>query len=84
MDFWLIFGIIYGIATWIANMFLCHRLAESKNRSSGGWVAFAFFFGILSTLILAGLDKLTEEERYRKENYKRNYSDDDVKKRFDI
>ena len=52
--FLFIFGIIYVVAVWIANIVLCYRLAQSKNRDNI-WLFLALFFGFLITLILAGL-----------------------------
>ena len=60
--FWFVCGILYGIATWIANIALCYNLAQKKRRDGSKWAWLAFFFGILPTLILASLRSYTEEE----------------------
>jgi len=61
--------IFYGVAFWIANIFLCDWLACEKNRSGRNWVVLSLFFGILATLVLIGApvkgdeDEEGEEER---------------------
>lgn len=43
-------GLIFGIISLL--------VAESKNRSRGGWFAAGFFFGIFGLLVLAVLPKV--------------------------
>ncbi len=72
MHFWMVLGIIYGTACWIANIVLCYRLADRKKRNAAGWAWLACLFGILTTLILAGLDASDQKSQ------KRDWMDDDV------
>ena len=78
--FGLIFGIVYGVAVWIANIALCCSLATNKNRDAGVWGFLAFFFGILITLILASLDEVVDMDE--KPHY--DWSDDFKKKPYDV
>jgi NADH:ubiquinone oxidoreductase subunit 6 (subunit J) len=46
------FLIIYAIAVWIANIFLCAWLADEKNRKAMNWTFLSIFFGFLATFVL--------------------------------
>lgn len=83
MKFWFVFGIIYGVACWIANIVLCYRLAESKNRNSTSWALFAFFFGILATLWLACEKGFTAEEKTAMQKAKKEAYLYELKTRLD-
>ena len=48
--------IMFGL--WAACVAGCGYLAKEKNRSTGGWVALGFVFGIFALILLAFLPAL--------------------------
>lgn len=46
---------LMSMVFWIANIFLCYRLAKKKKRRSPHWGMLALIFGLLATLVLAAL-----------------------------
>lgn len=57
------YGIIFLIIGLLP-LYINYKMAKDKNRNYKGWVLLAFFFGWLSTIILAVQTKLDKEIKY--------------------
>jgi hypothetical protein len=44
---------LFGILLWIGCLLGCYYIAIQKNRNVWGWVAGAFFTGVIALIILA-------------------------------
>jgi len=73
-------GVIFGCA--------CAILANSKNRSIGGYFFLGFFLGIIGLLIAVGVPKLNEQESKDRKStsylWKNQYEDDKHEEPADV
>ncbi len=51
-------GVLYWIALYVGNVWLCYTIAEQKNRNEVGWGWLAVFFGIPATLAVIAIRPL--------------------------
>jgi hypothetical protein len=53
--------LIVVIFIWVICGAFCAIIADSKNRSSGGWFFVGLFFGLFALIAIAGMPSLEKE-----------------------